>query len=441
VLAGHPAQASATRLAVERCGAERAELLGHRPRRRRGRGAQPALGTERQGRAAPGRHVGVARPVSRPLQRLVATACRRSLAEARGREVSAAERLTAQGLAGPPAADPLAVAERLLAVQAQDLRGARLALRARSRGLAAVDVDRALGEQRSLVVTWLNRGTLHLVRSEDLAWLHALTTPPGRAPNARRLAQEGVDASAAERGVAVVERALVAEGPLGREALRARLDAAGVRTQGQALVHVLVLAALRGLVVRGPIVDGEQAYVLARDWLGELSPGTAVLVDRARALAELARRFLAAHGPAAERDLARWAGLPLRDVRAGLRGIAPALADRPDGLLALAAAPVAAELPPPRLLGAFDPLLHGWVDRRWVLGDRTDVVTLNGVFRPIALVGGRAVATWGLPRGKVELAPFAPLDAATERALDADAGDVLRFLGRPRAVGPRYGDP
>ena len=45
-------------------------------------------------------------------------------------------------------------------------------------GLAAADVDRALSEERSLLITWLNRGTLHLVRSEDYPLLHALTTPP-----------------------------------------------------------------------------------------------------------------------------------------------------------------------------------------------------------------------------------------------------------------------
>ena len=85
------------------------------------------------------------------------------------------ERLTAQLLAGPPAKDPEAVVERLLAVQGQDPRGARLAIRARSEGLTARDVDGA--ERAALVITWLNRGTLHLVRSEDYPWLHALTAP------------------------------------------------------------------------------------------------------------------------------------------------------------------------------------------------------------------------------------------------------------------------
>ena len=86
-------------------------------------------------------------------------------------------RLTAQLLAGTPARDPVSVVDRLLAVQGQDERGVRLAIRARSAGLTAADIDRALTEERSLVVTWLNRGTLHLVCSEDYPWLQPLTTP------------------------------------------------------------------------------------------------------------------------------------------------------------------------------------------------------------------------------------------------------------------------
>jgi Winged helix DNA-binding domain len=333
------------------------------------------------------------------------------------------ERLTAQLLAGPPARDPVAVAERLLAVQAQDPRGMRLAVRARSAGLSAADVDRALTEERSLVVNWLNRGTLHLVRSEDHPWLHALTAPRQLRGTLRRLGQEGVDLAGAERGVAAVERALADDGPLSREQLGERIAAAGVRTEGQALVHLLALACLRGLAVRGPVVDGRHAYVLVRDWLGEPAR-----VDRESALAELARRYLAGHAPAGERDLARWGGLPLRDARAGLAAIAPELERRDDGLLELAGRPPAAELPPPRLLGAFDPVLLGWTSRAPLLGEHQAAIVLNGVFRPFALVRGRAAAIWAMPRGEVVLTPFGELDDADAAALRKDAADVVRFL-------------
>jgi uncharacterized protein YcaQ len=344
---------------------------------------------------------------------------------------TAAARLTAQLLSGPPARDPLAVAERLLAVQGQDPRGARLAVRARSEGLSAADVDRALTEERSLLISWLNRGTLHLVRSEDYPWLHALTTPPQRTGNLRRLGQEGVSLHAAERGVAVIERSLAEHGPLTRDQLRDLLDAAGVRTHGQALVHVLVLATLRGLIVRGPMVEGSHAFVLVRDWLGEPKP-----VDRDTALAELARRYLVGHGPASDRDLARWAGLPLRDARAGLKAIASELEELPAAarrepavpLTDLARRPPAAELPPPRLLGPFDPLLLGWTSREEVLGPHQQLVTVNGIFRPFAIVRGRAVASWSMLRSEVVLEPFGRLGAADAAALAEEARDVVRFL-------------
>jgi hypothetical protein len=42
-------------------------------------------------------------------------------------------------------------------------------------------------------------------------------------------------------------------GPLTRSQLRERVAATGVRTEAQAMVHILALASIRGLVVRGPI--------------------------------------------------------------------------------------------------------------------------------------------------------------------------------------------
>jgi Winged helix DNA-binding domain len=332
-------------------------------------------------------------------------------------------RLAAQMLSGPPARDPVAVAERLLAVQGQDPRGARLAVRARSERLTAADVDRALTEERSLLITWLNRGTLHLVRSEDYPWLQALTTPPLLTQSRRRLAQEGVPPGDAERAIAEVERSLAADGPLDRDQLRERVDTIGVRTARQALVHILFAASLRGLIVRGPMVDGKHAFVLVNDWLGQPKR-----VDRERALGELARRYLAGHGPASDRDLARWAGLPLRDARAGLSAITSELEDSGHGLVDLRGRPEPAELPPPRLLGPFDPLLLGWTSREFVLGPHQQLVTVNGIFRPFALVRGQAVASWSMPGGEVVFEPFGRLGRADAAALDVEAQDVRRFF-------------
>jgi hypothetical protein len=329
-------------------------------------------------------------------------------------------RLTSQGLATRPARSPEAVAERLLAVQAQDPRGARLAVRARSEGLVASDVDRALDERR-LIVTWINRGTLHLIRAEDYGLLQALTSPQLWTSSRTRLKQTGVG-DKADRGVETVRRAL-ADGPRTRAELRDALDSADVPTEGQALIHVLYYASLHGVCVRGPMRGKEQAFVATRDWLGEQPD-----LDRGKALGELARRYLVGHGPATDADLARWAGLSLGDARIGLKKIARRLVDRGDGLVDLRKREDPAPLPPPRLLGAFDPLLLGWTSRDAVIGEHKGLVTMNGIFKPFALVKGRAVSTWRLPKGKVAIEHLENVTKKAAGQLEADAAAVEAFL-------------
>jgi hypothetical protein len=336
-------------------------------------------------------------------------------------------RLRTQLLTGAGARSPLAVAQRLLAIQAQDLRGARLAIRARlADGSGSSAIDHELTERRSLVVSWLNRGTLHLVRSEDYPLLQALTTPPVVTAVARRLSQEGVTPRQAERGVAEIDRVLGDEGPLGRGALRDRLQTAGVSVGGQALVHLLVRASLEGRILRGPVRDGEHCFVRVADWLGPTPP-----VDREHAVAELARRYLAGHGPAGDRDLARWAGITLRQARTGLAAIAGQLRDAGDGLLELARSPARAPAPPPpRLLGAFEPVLMGWTSRAGVLGDAESRIVSGGIFRPFALVGGRGAAGWRFEGGVrgISIEPFGALSDEDAVALAREADAVRGFL-------------
>ena len=335
-------------------------------------------------------------------------------------------RLTAQLLSGPKARRCEDVVTRVLAVQAQDPRGARLAVRSRSTRVSAADVDDSLTERR-LLITWLNRGTLHLVTPDDYWWLHPLTTPQLATGNARRLGEEGVSPAQAERGVEVVSLA-VADGPQRRTQLRERLIDAGVPTVGQALVHVLLAASIRGHLVRGPMLGGEQAFVSVADWLGD-APAP---LDRDEALARLARRYLAGHGPADAHDLAKWAGIPRGRARRGLEMIADDVVLCGGSLVDVADRDRARPPPPPRLLGSFDPLLHGWVSREPFVGEHRQVVTTNGLFRPVALVDGRVAATWGLADGTVTIRTLEPVTATDIEALRKDADAVLRFLGLPR---------
>jgi hypothetical protein len=288
-----------------------------------------------------------------------------------------------------------------------------LAVRARSIGLAAADVDSALN-RGELVVSWLNRGTLHLVAAEDYWWLHPLTTPQLRTGNARRLRQEGVTAEDAHRGIDVVVAA-VAEGPQTRAALRRCLEAAGVPATGQALVHILLAATLDGHVIRGPMVGNDQAFVSVETWLGPAPP----VMDRTAALSLLASRYLGSHAPASAEDLANWSGIAVTGAREGLAAAGPV-----DG-------EIGTGLPSPRLLGPFDPLLHGWKSRAPIVGRHQSVVTTNGVFRPVVVVEGRVVGTWALRGGCVTITPLESVREEDAGLLADDVADVLRYLGLP----------
>lgn len=340
---------------------------------------------------------------------------------------TAAARCRAQLLLPPGASRVEDVVDRLLAVQAQDARAFRLAMRPRSKGTSARDVDAALSERRRLVVSWLFRGTLQLVSAADYWWMNSLTAPRMVAPNARRLAQLGVDEATTRRAVAVV-REQVADGPRSRAQLGAALDAAGLPTAGQILVHILVAATLREQLVRGPVHNGEQCYVDANRWL-DRPP----VPDRDGCLALLARRYLAGHGPAAPTDLAAYAGITLTDARRCFGLIEAETLPAGGTMRALTDGEETRSLPPPRLLGMFDPLLHGWADRTFVTGAHKDVVMAHGMFRATALIDGRVAATWTLPHGVVTLNPLRRLTSSELTMLAADAADVLRYLDLPSA--------
>ena len=179
------------------------------------------------------------------------------------------------------------------------------------------------------------------------------------------------------------------------------------------MYHLLFRASLDGLIVRGPMVDGKHAYVLVRDWLGEPEP-----VDRDRALPEFARRYLAGHGPASDRDLARWAGIPLRDARRARR----AGEARPDHAARPAASTAAA-----RPLRAVPPgldLAQGHRRRRPATSSPS-----AGCSTRSRWCAGRPSRAGSSAGGEVALDPFRRLAKADREALERDAADVERFLG------------
>jgi hypothetical protein len=320
----------------------------------------------------------------------------------------------------------------LTAVQAQLLPAAGLALRARTEGLTAERVDRARLHDRSIVLTWALRGTLHLVTAEDHGWLVPLVIAP-RIPHAhRRLKQEKVSTGQADTAVTLIGRMLGRDGALTRPEIAERLRRRGIPTQGQAIAHLVWLATARGLICHGPDRGGKTCFVLVRDWLDRPSP-----MDRADALVELAVRYLAAHGPAEPADLAAWSGIRTGEARRAWGAIGDRLADVetirgrrwilrsqreeiPRGLV--------------RLLPSFDEYLLGWKDRDLVgTAERWKNINRGGGWlNPVLLADGRAIGTWGIhrePQGvRLEIRSFSSLTPSIRRRAMVEASDVGAFL-------------
>ena len=350
-------------------------------------------------------------------------------------------RLRAQRLTPQPA-DPAAgvahVVKELCGIQAQDSRAAALAVRVRSAGLVATDVEHARVQQRSVVRTWGPRGTLHLLATEDLGWLLPILGPIFIAGDRRRRAELGLDEDICVRGIGIIRSVLATHGPLTRDELFEQLASQGLRLEGQARPHLLFRAALEGIICLGPDHGAEPTYVLLSDWVN-LGPA----LSQEAAHVELTLCYLKAYGPAAPEDQATWSGMRISRTRAAWQLIADQLievlvSDRSAWMLKthttwldepLAPAPVV------RLLPSFDSYLLGYQKRELVVPPQyaKRINAGGGMLHPTLLVDGRAMGTWKSKRQKnhleVFVEPFNRLAPEVHPGLEAEVTDLSRFLG------------
>lgn len=332
------------------------------------------------------------------------------------------------------------VVKELCGLQAQDARAATLAIRPRSVGLLAADIERARVQERSVIRTWGQRGTLHLLATEDLDWLLSLLGPIFVAASQTRRAELGLDEETCSRGIHLMRNVLANQGALTRAEIVEQLAARGVRLEGQAAPHLIGRAALEGIVCLGPERGGKPTYVLLDDWIEREH---VVTLTRDEACAELAIRYLAAYGPAAADDFASWSGLPISEVRSAWKRIAPQLieveiADRSAWILKTNVAwldEFPLHSPVVRLLPSFDTYLLGYRKRDLIVESQyaRRIHPGGGILHPTLIVDGWAVGTWKSKRQKDHLdiivEPFDTLTPEIHVGLEAEVTDIARFLG------------
>lgn len=343
-----------------------------------------------------------------------------------------ARRVRSQLLSGG-AASPLDVVRRLGAVQSQNRPASLAAIGVRSPGSTVADVER-LFEDGSLVRSWTMRGTLHIVAAEDLGWMLGLTAARMRAAIARESRLRGITESDYENAAPLIAQHVNAHGPATRAEVLDTLEHAGVDVGSERGYRYLRDAALRGLVVWGPMRGRQPLLVPA-------PPGPSL--ERDEALARFIVAYLAGHGPATLRDFAWWSGLSLTDARRALEVAGQhveSLGPDDEPMLVVGGE---ASTPAPadrrvRVVPAWDEYVLGYGDRAHALpaafAGRVSP-SGNGVFLPTILSRGAVVGTWTSSVSRSGLAaavePFERLTATQLRGFRSSVARYARFLGVP----------
>ena len=345
-------------------------------------------------------------------------------------------RLRRQFVSAADGPGAVAVARRLCGVQTQVASSAQLAVAVRSARPDPGEIDRALWTDRTLVKTWIMRGTLHLVPADEMAdYCAALGTLRFWEKGSWQRGH-GVSADEIAAIIDAVPRALGRAGPMTREELvDAVVDVTGDAHLKEALTSgwgaLLKPLSRLGELCYGPPREGRVTFTAPHVWL----PGwPAALPPHEEAGVRLVRAFLGAHGPATLEMFDTWlfGGVARKTVLKGwFRDLAPELTEvgTDDGLTLLALTEHLDDLASTEpstevhLLPGFDQYILAAPRALAPLIPpplKPKVSRQAGWISPVVVHEGRVAGVWEARNGDIILdlatpVPQAPLDEAVTR--------------------------
>jgi Winged helix DNA-binding domain len=333
-------------------------------------------------------------------------------------------------------ARPDALVAWLGAVQSQDYPGAKWGLGQRIKGATDIALDKAFNEGR-ILRTHVMRPTWHFVTPADIRWMLQLTAPRINAGSASYYRKNELDDDVFKKSRVLLERLLRDGRSLTRGDIRTALRKAGIECSPMRLGLLMMRLELDAIVCSGPLRGKQFTYAL----LEERAPA-AKLLTRDEGLALLTARYFASHGPATIRDFVWWSGLTVRDAKAGIAMVSPALSSESiDGItywFRPSRVPPEPKPAPIHLLPAYDEYLIAYKDRDVAVDD---VRAKAGTFDPYAyflMIDGRLRGTWrrtiGAKSATITVRPFRPLTRQEQRALIAEADRYGRFINVEVAV-------
>jgi Winged helix DNA-binding domain len=205
--------------------------------------------------------------------------------------------------------DFLQAVSRTGGLQAQVASAAELALCTRVEGLSPRDVQAAIFQDRTLVKTWAMRGTLHLLTASELPLYVAARDWQLTASWSNYFAEFGLTTAAQQDAFLSAIPHVLEQGPLTRPHLA---DAVAKHT-GIAHARDFILSSSWGSPLKPSAYRGELCFGPGQGkTVTFMNPRASSeewqRVEPQLALAELARRYLWAYGPATADDFRVWWG-------------------------------------------------------------------------------------------------------------------------------------
>jgi hypothetical protein len=364
--------------------------------------------------------------------------------------------------AGSRAATPTEVAESVVALHATDPATVHLAVHARMDQATPAQTEAAIYDDRSLIRLLGMRRTMFVVPLDVAPVMLAACTRAIAAVERRKteqfIAGTGITddpagwlvkmEQAAHDAVAARGAALSTEVSADVPELTTKLTVAiGKNYQGTQSVasRVLPLLGADGRIVRGrprgSWVSSQYRWSPIEAWL----PGGVPDLDVADAQAELARRWLAAFGPATPTDLKWWAGWTVKDTKRALAAAGAVEVDMdgvPGVVLPDDVAPGPEVATGAWLLPGLDPTIMGWKERDWYLGGHDALLfDTNGNAGPTVWWDGRVIGGWGQrPDGEVVWRLLEDAGAEAVAGVEAEAARLNAWLDGTR-VAVRFPSP
>jgi hypothetical protein len=340
--------------------------------------------------------------------------------------------LARQFLLEPMQGSPLALIERLVALQGQVQNAPYIGLWTRMKAFERAELTKLI-EQKQVARAASLRMTLQLMRAEDYVLLHPLLQTSARSRRLLLFARrtEGFDLDQFR----AVMRAYLQEKPrTGAEVRRKMAEISpGLNQDGIVSSATMQLALIQTFPAGTWNYTGPLTYAEAEIWLSRsFAPLSA-------SLRHLILRYLAAFGPASIKDLQIWSGLTsLQSAVEALRSELTTFRDeRGQELFDLSDAPRpdARSPAPVRFLPEFDNLLLAHEDRRRLVADPYRRVVFPGqaMVRATFLVNGLVQGTWKVKRKAalttLVIEPFESLSHQVRHALRQEGERFITWLG------------